>query len=324
MNSSITYQDISHYEYYHNNKDDIMSHESGSLKSILLALGANFLIALSKFIAAFITGSGAMLAEAVHSSADCGNQGLLLYGIKRTKKLPTPEHPLGYGMAVYFWSFIVAIILFSLGGLFSVYEGMTRIIRPEPLEDPAIALVILGISIVLESISLAGCLREVNKIRGDKSLFNWFRTSRQSELLVVFGEDTAALMGLSVAFISIVLTMYTSDPFYDALGSVFIGIILIGVAVSVGNEVKNLLIGQSTSQETRNAIYEFLCSRDEINRVFNIITLQMGPDILVAVKAEMKEYKSCALQSEAINKCESAMKKKFPNIKWSFFEPDIR
>jgi cation diffusion facilitator family transporter len=249
---------------------------------------------------------------------------LLLYGIKRAKNPPNPEHPLGYGMAVYFWSFIVAIILFSLGGLFSIYEGMSKIKRPEPLEDPGIALVILGISIVLESISLAGCLREVNKIRGDKSLITWFRTSRQSELLLVFGEDTAALMGLSVAFVSIVLTMYTSDPFYDALGSVFIGIILISVAVSVGNEVKNLLIGKSASQESRNAIYEFLCSREEINRVFNLITLQMGPDIMVAVKAEMKECKSCSLQIEAINKCESAMKKNFPNIRWSFFEPDIR
>lgn len=215
--------------------------------SIFLALGANLLIAISKFVAALVTGSGAMLAEAVHSSADCANQGLLLYGIKRAKKPPTPEHPLGFGMAVYFWSFIVAIILFSLGGLFSVYEGFLKIKRPEHLENPTVALVILGISIVLESISLAGCLKQVNKSRGDTSLFKWFRTSRQSELLVVFGEDTAALMGLSVAFISILLTMYTSNPFYDALGSIVIGIILIGVAVSVGNEVKNLLLGQSAN-----------------------------------------------------------------------------
>ncbi len=301
-----------------------MSHDSGSLISIFLALGANALIAVSKFVAAAVTGSGSMLAEAVHSSADCANQGLLLYGIKRSKKPPNPEHPLGYGMAVYFWSFIVAIILFSLGGLFSVYEGIKKMNNPEHLEKPAVALVILGISIVLEAVSLTGCLRQVNRTRGDQGLLQWFRTSRQSELLVVFGEDMAALMGLSVAFVSIVITLITADPFYDALGSVLIGIILVGVAVSVGNEVKNLLIGQSTNEETRREINDFLSSRPEIIRVLNVITLQMGPDIMVAVKAEMKECKSCMLQSEAINACESAMKEKFPNIRWSFFEPDIR
>jgi cation diffusion facilitator family transporter len=299
-----------------------MSHNSGSLISIFLALGANALIALSKFVAALVTGSGAMLAEAVHSSADCANQGLLLYGIKRSKKPANPEHPLGYGMAVYFWSFIVAIILFSLGGLFSVYEGIMKMKRPEGIENPVVALVVLGISIVLESISLTGCLREVNRTRGSQSLFQWFRASRQSELLVVFGEDLAALMGLTVAFMAIVMTLATGDPFYDALGSVLIGMILVGVALSVGNEVKNLLIGQSTSEETRRAIHEFLSEREEINRVLNVITLQMGPDIMVAVKAEMKECASCELQIDAINACESALKEKFPGIRWSFFEPD--
>ncbi len=299
-----------------------MSHESGSLISIFLALGANALIALSKLVAAVITGSGSMLAEAVHSSADCANQGLLLYGIKRSKKPANPEYPLGYGMAVYFWSFIVAIILFSLGGLFSVYEGINKMKKLELLENPAVALVVLGISIVLEAVSLIGCLRQVNKTRGDQGLFQWFRTSRQSELLVVFGEDIAALIGLSVAFIAIVLTMVTGDPFYDALGSVMIGIILIGVAVTVGNEVKNLLIGQSTNEKTRKEIHDFLCSRKEIDQVLNIITLQMGPYIMVAVKAKMKECTSCALQTEAINACESDLKEKFPSIRWSFFEPD--
>jgi cation diffusion facilitator family transporter len=300
-----------------------MSHESGSLISIFLALGANALIALSKFVAAVITGSGSMLAEAVHSSADCANQGLLLYGIKRSKKPANPEYPLGYGMAVYFWSFIVAIILFSLGGLFSVYEGINKMRKQELLENPAVALVVLGISIVLEAVSLTGCLRQVNKTRGDQSLFQWFRTSRQSELLVVFGEDIAALIGLSVAFVAIVLTIVTGDPFYDALGSVMIGIILIGVAVTVGNEVKNLLIGQSTNEKTRKEIHDFLCSRKEIDQVLNIITLQMGPYIMVAVKAKMKECTSCALQIEAINACEADLKEKFPSIRWSFFEPDI-
>ncbi len=301
-----------------------MPDSRNSLTSIFLALGANFLIAAAKFIAALITGSGAMLAEAVHSSADCGNQLLLIIGLKRSKREADDDHPLGYGMLIYFWSFIVAIILFSLGGLFSLFEGIEKFHNPHSVDSPIVALSVLGISIILESISLFGCLRQVNTTRGDQSIFTWFRESRQSELLVVFGEDIAALFGLTVAIISVTLTVITGNALFDAAGTVIIGIILITVAICVGYEVINLLIGQSADLATRSAISNFLAEREEIKRLINIITLQMGPQILVSVKAEMRTAKTAEAMVQDINRCEKAMKEKFPKVRWSFFEPDIK
>lgn len=301
-----------------------MSSGNSSVFSIFLALGANFLIAVSKFIAAAITGSGAMLAEAVHSSADCGNQLLLLLGLKRAAKPADEDHPLGHGMAIYFWSFIVAIILFSLGGLFSLYEGIEKFRHPHSVESPAIAITVLAISIVLEAISLTGCIKQINSIRGSKSLLRWFKESRQSELIVVFGEDIAALLGLTVALASVILTVITGNVLFDAAGTIAIGIILIIVALSVGYEVTSLLIGQSADTETRSAIMDYLAKREEIIRVINIITLQMGPQLLVSVKAEMRSANSAKDMVDDINRCEGAMKKEFPAVRWSFFEPDVK
>ncbi|MGH8643408.1 MAG: cation diffusion facilitator family transporter, partial [Gammaproteobacteria bacterium] len=172
-----------------------MSQQADSVKPILYALGANAAIALAKLYAAVSTGSSAMLAEAIHSVADCANQGLLLLGIKRAKRPASAEHPLGHGKAVYFWSFIVALMLFSMGGLFSVKEGAHKLHAQEPLSAPWLAIGVLVFSIAVEVVSLTGCLREVNKVRGQRSLWRWFRESRQSELIVVLGEDIAALLG---------------------------------------------------------------------------------------------------------------------------------
>ena len=176
-----------------------LSAGADSLKSILFALGANFLIALAKTGGAIFTGSSSMLAEAIHSYADCANQALLLWGLREGKRRPSADHPLGYGKAIYFWSFIVALMLFSMGGLFSVYEGVHKLQAPEPLSNAWVAIAILVFGIAAESVSLWGCLREVNKDRGQQSLWRWFRESRQSELLVVLAEDIAALGGLALA-----------------------------------------------------------------------------------------------------------------------------
>ena len=184
-----------------------MSHAADSLKSVLYALGANFAIALAKSGGAAYTGSSAMLAEAIHSFADCGNQGLLLWGMRRAGKAPTADHPLGYGKAVYFWSFIVALMLFSMGGLFSIYEGAHKLGSPEPMKDAWVALAILGFGIVAESVSLWGALREIDKERGRRGYWAWFRGSRTSELVVIFGEDLAALGGLVLAFGFIVVAL---------------------------------------------------------------------------------------------------------------------
>lgn len=301
-----------------------MSHGADSVKSIFFALGANMAIALAKLVAAVITGSGAMKAETIHSLADCGNQLLLLVGIKHAKRPPSPDYPLGFGKAIYFWSFIVALMLFSMGGLFSVYEGIHKLKHPEPLSHPILAVGVLLFAIAAESISMWGCLREVNKERHGRSLRRWFRETRQSDLLVVFGEDLAALLGLCLALIAVGLTMATGNPVYDAIGSMLIGVLLVVIAFMIGVQVQALLIGQSVELEQRTQMLEFLQQREEIEQVFNLLTLQLGNDVMVAVKAKMADMPSAEALIEAVNRCEVALKGAFPQVVWSFFEPDLR
>src|SRR4030065_2837192 len=197
-----------------------MSHTNGSVKAILYALAANLGIALAKGFAAWYTRSGAMLAEAIHSFADTVNQILLLVGLKRAKRPVSEDHPLGYGKAIYFWSFIVALMLFSMGGIFSIYEGVHKLSHPEMPESPWIAVGVLAVSILLEAGSLKGALTEVRKTQGKRPFLKWFRQSRQSELIVVVGEDIAALLGLSLALVAVLATILTGSPLFDALGTV--------------------------------------------------------------------------------------------------------
>jgi len=299
-----------------------MSGKADSLKTIFYALGANFSIFLAKSIAAVITGSGAMTAEAVHSLADCGNQGLLLIGMKSAKTPPSTDHPLGHGKAVYFWSFLVALMLFSVGGAFSIYEGVHKLAHPEPLRRAWIAVAVLTFGVVAEAGSMWGCLHEVNKARGKRSLWRWFRESRQSELIVIFGEDLAALLGLVFALVAVLLTIVTGEPIFDAIGTLAIGVLLVVIAVFIGVEVKALLIGQSVDIELRDEIRAFIEARPEVVRLFNLITLQLGPDVMVSIKAEMRHDLSAAGLIQAINAVEHALKARFPEIRWSFFEPD--
>jgi cation diffusion facilitator family transporter len=300
-----------------------MSHGADSVKSIFFALGANSAIAVSKLAAAAITGSGSMMAESVHSMADCANQLLLLLGIKHAKRPPSPDYPLGFGKAIYFWSFIVALMLFSMGGLYSIYEGIHKVHHPQPLSYPYVAVGVLLFSIIAESVSMWGCLREVNKERRGRSLMRWFRETRQSELLVVFGEDLAALLGLSFALIAVVLTMITNNPLYDAGGSIVIGALLLVIALMIGIEVQALLIGQSVEPEQRAQMLEFLQKREEIDQIFNLLTLQLGKDVMVAIKAKMAAMDSAEALVKAINRCEADLKQAFPQVLWLFFEPDL-
>jgi len=300
-----------------------MSGNANSLRAIFLALGANFAIFVTKLVAAFVTGSGAMMAEAVHSLADCGNQGLLLLGMRQAKRPASSEYPLGWGRALYFWSFLVAILLFSVGGMFSVYEGVHKLTHPEPLKWPWLALGVLVFGIVAESLSMGGCLVEVNKARGARSLWRWFRETRSSELLVIFGEDLAALFGLCFAAVSIGATMLTGNMMYDAIGTVAIGALLVVVAVLLAIEVKALLIGQGVEPQRRAELMAFLEARPEVSKVLNLITLQMGPDVMVAVKALMAPTADARGLIDAINTVERAMKMQFEDVRWSFFEPDV-
>lgn len=301
-----------------------MSHQDTSIKSILFALLANLGIAITKTAAAVITGSGALLAESIHSYADCGNQCLLFLGLRAAKKLPDHEHPLGHGKEIFFWSFMVALILFSMGGMFSVYEGIHKINLHEGLKNPFVAILVLSVSMILEAASLYGCVTQINKIRQDVSLLNWFKNSRQSELILVLGEDIAALLGLSFALVAVILAFITGNPVYDAFGSIGIGVLLILISVFLAVKVKSLLIGQSADNETCTKIKSFLESRPEIDSVLNMITLQLGARIMVAVKAKMAEVGSVDQLLRNINTCEFELKKEFPVILWVFFEPDIK
>jgi len=301
-----------------------MSHNANSLKSIFFALGANAAIAVAKFSAAVYTGSGAMMAESIHSLADSGNQLLLLLGIRLAKRPPSPDYPLGHGKEVYFWSFIVALILFSMGGLFSIYEGIHKLHNPEPLNAPYVAIGVLIFSMIAEGLSLWGCMREVNKERQGGGIWQWFRETRKSELLVVFGEDSAALLGLSFATLAVVATMISGNPAYDALGSVFIGILLVGIAFFIGVEVKSLLVGQGVPPALKQEMITFLEKRVEVKKVYNLLTLQLGDDVMVAVKANMEQAESCEAFVENINQCEAALRQEFPQILWLFFEPDTK
>lgn len=300
-----------------------MSGKADSIKTILYALAANFAIFLGKLFAAAITGSGSMLAEAVHSLADCGNQLLLLLGLKRARRPPTPDYPLGYGKEIYFWSFLVALMLFSVGGVFSFYEGLHKLREPHPISHPWLAIGVLVFSVIAESISMRACLAEVNKTRGGMSLWRWFNESRQAELVVIFGEDLAALLGLLFALCAVALTVLTGDPVYDALGTLAIGALLAVVAFFVAVEVKGMLIGRSVDPLIREAIREFIVARPEVKQVFNLITLQLGNEVMVAVQAEMNDaHLSTAEMVQRINAVEAAMREQFPEVKWSFFEPD--
>lgn len=300
-----------------------MSHQDASIKSILFALLANFGIAITKTVAAVITGSGSMLAESIHSFADCGNQGLLFLGLNKSKRKPDSDHPLGYGKEIYFWSFIVALILFSMGGMFSIYEGIHKLSSHEGLTSPLIAVVVLSVSMVLEGASLYGCVTQINKLRHNESLWTWVKDTRKSELVVVLGEDIAALLGLSFALIAVLLSIITGNPVFDAIGSIGIGVLLVFISFFLAIKVKSLLIGQSTDDETRKKIISILEARPEVEKLLNLITLQLGAQIMVAVKARMKIVDSAEQLIKNINTCEAELKKHNPAINWVFFEPDI-
>ena len=301
-----------------------MSAKPDSIRSILYALFANLAIAIAKGAAAFWTGSGAMLAEAIHSLADVCNQLLLLFGMKQSRRPPDSDYPLGYGKSIYFWSFLVAVILFSLGGMFSIYEGLHKFSHPEPLNNAIIAVGVLVFAIIAESVSLWGCMQAVNKERRGRRLTKWFRESRSSELIVVFGEDIAALLGLALALVAVLASAITGNPIYDAIGTVMIGALLIVIAILLAIEVKQLLIGQGVEKYFSDNMREFLQNRPEVAQLYNLLTLQMGADAMVAVKAKMHMTGSENELIDAINRVESDFREAFPVVKWLFFEPDNR
>lgn len=299
------------------------STQSSAARAILYAFLANGGIAIAKTWAAWLTGSGSMLAEAIHSYADTANQVLLFVGLKQSVKEPDAEHPLGYGKLSYFWSFIVAMLLFSVGGLFSIYEGIHKYQHPEPLSQVWVAILILGIAIVLESFSLLGCLREIHKVRGERPFRNWLRHTRNSELVVVLGEDIAALLGLCLALVFISLAALTGNPVFDAIGSACIGVVLIVISVFLTIRVQSLLVGRSADPMVEQEIDRIIRDHEDIERVFNTITMQMGPYTLLAAKVKLRSGIDIDTAVRDINELEAQLKEEIPNLKWCFMEPDV-
>ncbi len=297
--------------------------QEASEKAILYALLANTGIALAKSWGAWFTGSGSMLAEAIHSYADAGNQILLFVGLIQARKPPDEEHPLGYGKITYFWAFIVAIMLFSLGGLFSIYEGIHKLQEPEPLEQIWAALLILGLAILLEGASLYGALGQIKKLRDGRSFRQWLRVTRNAELVVVLGEDVAAEIGLVLAFIFVSLAGITGDTRYDAFGSICIGVVLIVVSFFVAVRIKSLLVGRSAEPRLRKMIDDIIEADPAIEHLLNAITLQVGPKIMLAIKIRMRSDLTIDEAVAHINALEKRLKQQVPAIGWCFVEPDV-
>lgn len=301
-----------------------MAQTDGSLKSIIYALSANTAITIVKAVAAFITGSGSLFAEAIHSLSDCMNQILLLIGIKRSKLPATEKYPLGRGNSIYFYSFLVALLLFGVGGMFSIYEGWHKIQDPQPINMPYLALGVLIFAFFAEGGAFWGCLREVNKIRGETPIWKWFTETRKSELIVILGEDFAAMIGLLAAIFAVTTTIITGNPFYDALGSIIIGVLLIIVAILLWRETQSLLIGESAENNTKRAMTVFLNDHPLVSRLFNLVTLQIGRDVMVSAKVEMDERESVPTLLSNINTVEAEFKQHFPEVRHLALEPDYQ
>jgi cation diffusion facilitator family transporter len=300
-----------------------VSDHGSSAKAILYAFVANLGIAIAKLAASLYTHSGSMLAEAIHSFADCGNQVLLFVGLKQSQKPPDAKHPLGYGKVTYFWSFVVALLLFSMGGLFSIYEGWHKLSAHEELNKAWVALVVLGLSVALEFGSLLGCLREIAKLRKDKSLKHWLKHTRNAELVVVLGEDVAALIGLVIAFVFVALASITGNSVFDAIGSIAIGVVLVCVSIFVAVRIKGLIVGRSAEDDLQEALRAEVAADPDIDALLNAITMQMGPDVMLALKVRMRAGLTLDAAVACLNALEKRIKTKFPEVAWCFVEPDV-
>ena len=300
-----------------------MSAEGGS-KAIVAALAANLGIAVAKFVAFAFTGSASMMAEGVHSIADSGNQGLLILGGKRSKRAETSRHPFGYGRERFFYAFIVAVVLFTVGALFSLYEGWHKIRDPHDIEDPIWAFGVLAFGILLEGFSFRTAIKESNRTRGKQSWVSFIRRARAPELPVVILEDFAALIGLVLALICVALAVVTGDGVWDGVGSVAIGLLLAFVAVVLAIETKSMLIGESAIGEIEKKITTELESVEEIDRVIHLRTLHMGPEeLLVAAKIAVARDDTAADVARAIDAAESRIREAVPMARHIYIEPDL-
>lgn len=298
--------------------------QDGSKKAILAAFLANAAIAVAKLVGFFLTGAASMLAEAVHSSADAGNQGLLFLGGARAGKTATPEHPFGYGRERYFWSFVVALVLFTLGGLFALYEGIEKLRHPHEIESATVAFVILGLAIVVEIFSFRTAIKESLHVKGTESWWQFIRRSKSPELPVVLLEDLGALVGLVFAVIGLGVAEITGSPRWDAVGSIAIGILLVVIAIILVIEMKGLLIGEAATPATISSIHQVMESTDRVRKVIHLRTQHIGPDeLLVGAKLSFDPSLEMPELAEAINEVEHRVRAAVPSARVIYIEPDI-
>ncbi|MGW0712034.1 cation diffusion facilitator family transporter [Streptomyces sp. NPDC002643] len=297
---------------------------SGGTKAIVAALGANLAIALAKFVAFIFSGSSSMLAESVHSLADSGNQGLLLLGGKKAQREATPQHPFGYGRERYIYAFLVSIVLFSVGGMFAIYEGYEKIKHPHEIEAWYWPVGVLVFAIIAESFSFRTAIKESNALRGKKSWTEFVRHAKAPELPVVLLEDLGALVGLILALGGVGLALLTGDGLWDGIGTLCIGILLILIAIVLAAETKSLLLGEAAGAEDVEKIAKAAVDGDTVTRVIHMRTLHLGPEeLLVAAKIAVQHDDTATEIADAIDAAEARIREAVPIARVIYLEPDI-
>jgi cation diffusion facilitator family transporter len=293
-------------------------------KAVIAALVANAGIAVAKFVGFLITGSASMLAESIHSVADSGNQGLLLLGGKRARRDADEQHPFGYGRERYFWAFVVALVLFSLGGAFAIYEGISKIRHPHEVDAPGVAVGILVFAIVLESLSFRTAIREASHVRGDASWWQFVRRSKNPELPIVVLEDLGALVGLVLALVAVAATLATDDPLWDGIGTLSIGVLLSVIAVILAIEMKSLLIGESADARMQEAIRRAIEREPVVERLIHLRTQHLGPEeLLVGAKVHFLGDLTVPELVGAVNRVEAGVRQAVPEARIIYIEPDV-
>jgi cation diffusion facilitator family transporter len=296
----------------------------GSKAAIAAAFLANLGIAMAKFVGFLITGSSSLLAESIHSLADSSNQGLLTLGGRRARQKPTPLHPFGYGRSRYFWAFVVAVVLFSLGGLFSLYEGYHKVADPHEISSPAVAFGIFGAAIVFEAFALRTAARHARPLRRGRSWVGYIRNSRSPELPVLLMEDSAALIGLVLATTGVALSVITGNPLFDGLGTIAIGLLLVTIAIVLAAEMKSLLLGEAAAPEVVRQIEAEIGGSPGVSRLIHVLTQHLGPEeLLVAAKLQFDDSLSMAELADAIDACEARLRAAVPTAKFVYLEPDL-
>jgi cation diffusion facilitator family transporter len=299
-------------------------HGEGGTRAILAAFFANLGIALAKFVGFLITRSSAMLAESIHSLADTGNQALLLLGARRARRAPTPAHPFGYGRERYFWAFVVALVLFSLGSLFALYEGIEKLRHPHEIDSPAVAIAILGVAVALEGYSFRTAVHAASPLREGAGWWQFIRNAKAPELPVVLLEDLGALLGLAVALTAVTVSLVTDNPRWDGAGTVVIGLLLGAIAIVLAIEMRSLLIGESASATDRQAILDAIDASPESDRLIHLRTEHLGPDeLLVAAKIAFPPDRTFDQVAAAIDTLEVAIRDRVPAARVIYIEPDV-